>query len=130
MFFLASEFDESEISFLVAKGWRKFGVYFFQSSCPECQECVSIRVISDEFEPSKSQKRNLKKNRDIDVAFGPLKFSERAFEIYKNHSSQRFSQKCNLEEFVISFFSPSAPGLQSEFYLDGELIGMGFLDRG
>jgi len=129
-YFLASELDESDVSFLLAKGWRKFGVSFFQPSCPDCQECVPIRVISDEFKPSKSQKRNLKKNRDIDVVFGPLKFSERAFEIYKDHSNQRFSQECNLEEFIVSFFSPSTPGLQSEFYLNGELIGMGFLDKG
>ena len=129
-YFLASELDESEISFLLAKGWRKFGVYFFQPSCPDCQECIPVRVISDEFKPSKSQRRNLKKNRNIDVVFGPLKFSARAFEIYKDHSSQRFSQECNLEEFISGFFSPSTPSLQSEYYLNGELIGLGFLDKG
>ena len=71
-YFLASELDESDISFLLAKGWRKFGVYFFQPSCPDCQECVPIRVISDEFKPSKSQRRNLKKNREVS---GPAKGS-------------------------------------------------------
>jgi arginine-tRNA-protein transferase len=129
-YFLASDLDESEISFLLAKGWRKFGVYFFQPSCPDCQECIPVRVISDEFKPSKSQRRNLKKNSDIDVVFGPLKYSERAFEIYKDHSSQRFSQESNLEEFISGFFSPSTPSLQSEYYLDGKLIGLGFLDKG
>lgn len=91
-YFLASGLDESEISFLLEKGWRKFGIYFFQPSCPDCRECVPFRVISDEFKPSKSQRRNLKKNKNTDVVFGPLKFSERAFEIYQNHSNQRFSQ--------------------------------------
>ena len=129
-YFLASELDESDISFLLAKGWRKFGLYFFQPSCPACQECVPLRVISDEFKPSKSQRRNLKKNVDIDVVFGPLKFSERAYERYKIHSHHRFSQECNPKEFIMSFYSPSTPSLQSEFYLDGELIGLGFLDRG
>jgi arginyl-tRNA--protein-N-Asp/Glu arginylyltransferase len=27
-YFFASELDESDVSFLLAKGWRKFGVYF------------------------------------------------------------------------------------------------------
>ena len=129
-YFLASELNESDISFLLAKGWRKFGVYFFQPSCPDCRECIPVRVLCDEFKPSKSQRRNLKKNSNIDVVFGPLKYSERAFEIYKDHSKQRFSQKCNLEEFISGFFSPSVPSLQSEYYLDGELIGLGFLDKG
>ncbi len=129
-YFLASGLDGTEISFLLAKGWRKFGVYFFQPSCPDCRECVPIRVVSDEFMPSKSQRRNLKKNRDVDVVFGPLKFSERAFEIYKDHSNQRFSQECNHEEFITGFFSPSTPSLQSEYYLNGELVGLGFLDKG
>lgn len=129
-YFLASELDESDISFLLAKGWRKFGVYFFQPFCPGCRECVPIRVMADTFTPSKSQRRNLKKNRDIHVVFGPLKYSERAFEIYRDHSSRRFSQGGSPEEFIANFFAPSTPGLQSEFYLDGKLIGMGFLDKG
>ena len=129
-YFLASELNESDISFLLAKGWRKFGVYFFQPSCPDCSECIPVRVLCDGFKPSKSQRRNLKKNSNIYVVFGPLKYSERAFEIYKDHSKQRFSQECNLEEFISGFFSPSVPSLQSEYYLDGELIGLGFLDKG
>ncbi len=129
-YFLASKLDESEVSFLLAKGWRKFGVYFFQPSCPDCRECIPLRVLTSKFKPSKSQRRNLKKNTDIEVVFAPLKFSERAFEIYKTHSHQRFSQECNLEEFITNFYSPSTPCLQSEFYLNGELIGLGFLDRG
>ena len=129
-YFLASELNESDISFLLAKGWRKSGVYFFQPSCPDCSECIPVRVLCEEFKPSKSQRRNLKKNSNIYVVFGPLKYSERAFEIYKDHSKQRFSQKCNLEEFISGFFSPSVPSLQSEYYLDGELIGLGFLDKG
>ena len=129
-YFLASELNESDISLLLAKGWRKFGVYFFQPSCPDCSECIPVRVLCDEFKPSKSQRRNLKKNSNIDIVFAPLKYSERAFEIYKDHSSQRFSQDCNLEEFISGFFSPSVPSLQSEYYLNGELIGLGFLDKG
>ncbi len=50
--------------------------------------------------------------------------------LVEDYSNQRFSQECNLEEFIVSFFSPSTPGLQSEFYLNGELIGLGFLDKG
>ena len=76
------------------------------------------------------EQSNLKKNRNTDVVFGPLKFSERAFEIYKYHSNQHFSQECDLDEFFSGFFSPSTPSLQSEYYLDGELIGLGFLDKG
>lgn len=129
-YFLASELNETDISFLLAKGWRKFGIYFFQPSCPECRECVPIRVLSNEFKPSKSQRRNLKKNSKIKVDFGPLKFSERAFEIYKDHSFQRFSQESDREEFILNFYSSSTPGMQSEFYLNGELIGLGFLDKG
>ena len=129
-YFLASELDESDISFLLSKGWRKFGTFFFQPVCPKCRECIPIRIVTDEFKPSKSQRRNLKRNRDIEVIPGPLKFSERAFEIYQDHSLQKFSQKGNLENFILNFYSPSVPGLQSEFYLNGNLIGVGYLDKG
>lgn len=128
--FFARELNEKEMASLLADGWRKFGIHFFRPSCPECISCLPLRVKTQSFTPSKSQKRNLKNNRNIEVKFGPLSYSPRIYEIYRAHSMERFSQTTSLEDFLFAFYSPSCPVLQSEYYLDGELIGVGFLDKG
>lgn len=128
--FFAKDLDEKEMADLLADGWRKFGIHFFRPSCPGCTSCLPLRIISKTFSPSKSQKRNLKANREIEVKFGPLSYSPRIYQIYEAHSRKRFSQLTSLEDFLFAFYSPSCPSLQSEYYLDGKLIGAGFLDMG
>lgn len=129
-YFLAHNLNEQEISYLLSEGWRKFGIYFFRTSCPDCRNCIPLRVPTADFSPSKSQRRNLKKNENIVVKFGQPQFNYRAYEIYEAHSKTRFSQDCDMELFIQNFYTPSCPGLQSEYYLDDKLIGVGFLDRG
>lgn len=129
-YFFAHELNEEDTDHVLAQGWRKFGIHFFRPSCPGCNQCIPVRVLTKEFKPSRSQKRNLKKNVNVEVRFGPLIFTSRIYEIYSAHSAERFNQKADLENFLVGFYTPSCPSLQSEYYLDGQLIGVGFLDIG
>jgi len=127
-FFLAVEVGAGELSALLRSGWRKFGPYFFRPACPDCRSCIPLRVPVADFAPSRSQRRVLRRNADLEVRFGPLRYSEELFRIYRNHSALRFGQSVDIEEFASAFFLPSCPGLQSELLLAGEPIGVGFLD--
>jgi len=129
-YFFAHELNEEEAGVLLAQGWRKFGIHFFRPSCPACSQCIPVRVLTKEFEPSRSQRRNLKRNAGIEVKFGPLSFVPKIYDLYAAHSAERFNQKADLENFLVGFYTPSCPSLQSEYFLDGELIGAGFLDVG
>ena len=128
--FFARSLSEADIASFLAKGWRKFGIHFFRPACPGCLDCVPLRVLTKEFYPSKSQRRVLKKCSEVDVRFGPPRFSDRIYQIFEEHSAERFSQASDLEGFLTSFYLPACPGLQSEYYIGGELLGVGFLDRG
>lgn len=111
------------------RGWRKFGFYYFKPSCPHCQKCIPVRVPAKEYRPSRSQKRVLSKNRHLRVTFGPLSFNDRIFELYCDHSENRFGKDNNdPADFFSSFYSPSCPSLQSEYYDGDTLVGVGFLD--
>jgi len=129
-YFFAQQVTSQEISYVLARGWRKFGLYYFRPVCPQCRQCIPIRVRVDRFKPTKSQRKNLRKNQQIVVKFGPLTFQESIYEIYKDHSTNRFNQEHTLDGFLFNFYTPSCPTLQSEFYLDGKLIAAGFLDVG
>ena len=129
-FFLAGQLSSTEISQYLALGWRKFGLYYFRPACPDCRACTPLRIPVAEFVPSRSQRRILKKGAALTAHFGKLRLSDRAFAIYRDHSLQRFGQEPDAEEFLLNFYLPSCPSMQTEIYLDREMVGIGFLDRG
>ena len=103
-------------------------MYYFRPKCDDCYDCIPIRVLADKFKPTRSQKRILKKNSEITVKFNPLKYSDKIYEIYRDHSENRFGKETDIEDFIANFYSESCPSLQSEYYLNDELIAVGFLD--
>lgn len=128
-YFFARKVTAPELEALLASGWRKFGIYYFRIACPDCRECRPIRVLSNELLLSKSQRRVMRKNRNTQVHFGPLRHSPEIYQIYCDHSWNRFRQHSSLEEFLRAHYYKSCPGLQAEYYLDDKLIAVGFLDR-
>jgi arginine-tRNA-protein transferase len=46
-------------------GFRRSQTVAYRPSCLDCQACVSVRVVAEEFEPSATQKRNLRRNGDL-----------------------------------------------------------------
>ncbi len=127
-YFLAAGLSAGELAPLLASGWRKFGPYFFRPACPDCRQCIPLRVEVSRFRPSASQRRVLRRNRDLEVRAVPLDCSEEGFALYQAHSRARFGQETDREGFVASFYRPSCPGLQLELRLGGKLLGLGILD--
>lgn len=50
---------------LAETGFRRIENWVYQPACPNCSACKPIRVVTDQFIPSKTQKRIQKKNVDI-----------------------------------------------------------------
>jgi leucyl-tRNA---protein transferase len=46
-------------------GFRRSQNVAYRPSCLDCNACISVRVVASEFEPSSTQKRNLKRNGDL-----------------------------------------------------------------
>ena len=55
-------------SWLMHQGFRRSGDQIYRPYCENCNACQSIRVITQAFKPSKSQKRLIKKNKHLVVA--------------------------------------------------------------
>jgi arginine-tRNA-protein transferase len=130
--FFAVDVSDTELEELLETGWRKFGIYFFRPACPGCRSCVPLRVSVGDFTPSKSQRRVLRKAAAAGVAMrlSPLRYTDRIFQIYTDHSRIRFTQETDKNDFMESFYTPSCPSVQSEYYIDDQLVGVGFLDCG
>ncbi len=127
--FAASELNENETELLLSSGWRKFGMQFFRPFCAECKQCVPVRVRARELLLSDSLKKVVNRNKNTEVTFGPLEYSEEAYRIYAGHSEFRFNQQSDPEHFRHSLCYSSCPSLMTSYYVDGKLQGTGFLDR-
>ncbi|MDT0594017.1 arginyltransferase [Glaciecola petra] len=52
---------------LIQVGFRRSGEQLYRPHCENCKACESIRIICAKFLPSKSQKRVLSKNKDVQI---------------------------------------------------------------
>ncbi len=48
-------------------GFRRSQTVAYRPSCLDCQACVSVRVMAGKFQPSGTQRRDLKRNSDLIV---------------------------------------------------------------
>jgi len=70
-------------------GFRRSQTVAYRPSCVDCQACVSVRVVADEFAPSKAQKRILKRNSDLIVTeCRPWATSEQ-FDLLRDYLAKR-----------------------------------------
>ena len=70
-------------------GFRRSQTVAYRPSCVDCQACVSVRVVTSEFAPSKAQKRILKRNSDLVVTeCRPWATSEQ-FELLRDYLAKR-----------------------------------------
>ena len=59
--------DTAAYSWLMHQGFRRSGDQIYRPHCAQCQQCQSLRVVTNSFVPSKSQKRLANKARDFQV---------------------------------------------------------------
>ncbi|MEO1749589.1 MAG: arginyltransferase, partial [Pseudomonadota bacterium] len=50
---------------LTQGGFRRSQNIAYRPACENCRACVSVRLLADEYEPTKSQKRVAKRNTDL-----------------------------------------------------------------
>ncbi|AWW73963.1 arginyltransferase [Erythrobacter sp. KY5] len=70
-------------------GFRRSQTVAYRPSCLDCQACVSVRVVAGEFRPSSTQKRDIKRNRDLIVTECRPWATDEQFELLTKYLSVR-----------------------------------------
>ena len=114
---------------MINRGFRRSGRIFYQNQCRGCESCVPIRVLAEQFVPSKSQRKIWKKNQDLKVTLQPAKFDAEAFAIYDLFTQDRFNCSATAEDFQ-QFLVKTAVDTQMAKYYDhtGKMVAVGWLD--
>jgi arginine-tRNA-protein transferase len=119
-----------------AEGWRHFGVIFvryrnsFHGGKP--YSVLPLRIDLERFGLSRSQKRVLAKNRDLEVVVRPSFIDHDKQSLFEKHRV-RFDD--NVPDSLFNFLSPNpaevpCPNLEICLYRHKRLIGVTFLDVG
>lgn len=77
---------------LTQGGFRRSQNIAYRPACEGCRACVSVRIIVDEFEPTKSMKRVLAANTDLTAREYPAEPSTEQFSLFRQYLDSRHQQ--------------------------------------
>lgn len=111
-------------------GFRRSGEFFYRPKCAGCQECRPLRTPVERFRASKSQRRALKKNRDVVVTVAPPALTREKEKIYERYCAARHGWAEGNPPPEMEGFLYSSPvlSLEFEYRLKGRLMAVSITD--
>ena len=122
-------------SAVIERGWRRFGKYYFHPICEGCNECKSLRILVDEFTPTKSQKKALKRNKNTKTIIQKPTLTSEHITLYnryhrwKNERSGWNHRNITEREYFENFVNGSYDfGKEVLYYIDNKLVAVDLID--
>ncbi len=134
--FYAFNVSPPRLDWLLANGWRHFGAHFFRYNLGfyenEIRAVQPLRVALFEFILSKSQRRILKRNRDLQTFVRPIVIDAEKENLFRRHK-RRF--KRDAPRSIYDFLDASAANTPCEameicVYDEEQLLAASFFDVG
>lgn len=120
----------------LARGYRRQGTVFYRTVCRECAACKPLRLETERFRLSRSQKRTVRMNAGVSVRILPHPaLTREKIELYKKYQKTKHGDpdrgKIREYEMILSglhYGYPSA--VEMNYSLGDALIGVGIVDEG
>lgn len=134
--FHASEVTREQMDLLLAEAWRHFGTYFFRYNLgfygEDIRRVEPLRIRIADFHLSKSQRRVLRRNADLDCKIRPIEITEESENLFHSHKV-RFAS--DVPRSIYDFLSDEPATIPSDtselaVYLDGKLVAVSYFDEG
>jgi len=128
--FWADDFPPELYHDFMDQGFRRSGRIFYRPVCDKCSECRPLRVVTAEFRPTKSQRRVLNKNSDVDVRVGRPSCTRDKLKIYSDYlASQHDGQQSDsAEDFERFLYSSPILTLEFEYRVKRRIVAVGIVD--
>jgi arginyl-tRNA--protein-N-Asp/Glu arginylyltransferase len=132
--FEADRITPAQLDTVLANGWRHFGSYFFRYNLGfldlDIQRVLPLRIRLADFAASKSQRRVLRRNEDLDVTIEAIAIDQTIEELFDRHK-RRFIHNVppSIFEFMPAGQAPCETK-QLSVRKNGELIAASFFDVG
>lgn len=134
--FYAAQVSPTHLDQLLADGWRHFGEHFFRYNVGfhdnDLRRVLPLRIRLKNFITSKSQRRILRKNRDLQIVVRPIEITPEKEVLFETHK-KRF--KHSVPDSIYDFLSaaPAAVPCEALEICVGareKLLAASFLDVG
>ena len=124
---------------LLNQGFRRYYSLVYHTQCKGCKECIPIRICARDFEASKSQRRVLNKNQDVEVTVvtDPAEFStdEKAL-MYRTYNAYHNKEKADFTPLTLQEAKEDLQNMNSgysgvinlDYKVDGRLLGVSIID--
>lgn len=114
------------------QGFRRSQNVLYRPTCPSCTACMSARVNSAEFTPSKSQKRVLRRNKTLRREVKTPWATEEHYELFQKYLGHRHADggMADMDVFEFSAMIEETP-VQSrvvEYYDEDTLVAACLID--
>ena len=86
------DMDMSTYNQLIRHGFRRSGGYIYRPHCPQCRECISVRIPVRQHRYSRNEKRTIRRNADIKINAMPGRFREEHFDLYRRYINSRHDE--------------------------------------
>ncbi|GAB6053783.1 arginyltransferase [Magnetospira thiophila] len=73
-------------------GFRRSHNIAYAPICPTCRACVPVRIVVADFTPSRTQRRLIRINRDLNVEILPAKGTLQQFGLFSAYQKLRHSE--------------------------------------
>jgi arginyl-tRNA--protein-N-Asp/Glu arginylyltransferase len=120
---------------LLAAGYRRLGCALYRNICYVCRSCQPLRIETDSFAASRSQKRTLKKNRDVRVEVNTPCVTPEKGALYKQyviskHSAETEGDCEDIARTLANLHYGYRGSIEMDYFLGDTLIGVGIVDAG
>lgn len=134
--FYAERVPAGDLDILLAGGWRHFGERFYRYTPGfyknEIRVVLPLRVRLDRFRPSKSQRRCLRRNADLECDIKPAEVTPEIEELFLAHRT-RFANDAPYSLYDFLSYEPATlptPGLMLEVRDGDELLAASYFEVG
>jgi arginyl-tRNA--protein-N-Asp/Glu arginylyltransferase len=134
--FVAFSASPERMDSLWRQGWRHFGPQFARYSYRRWKDRIlgvrPLRINLQRFVPSKSQRRILRRNQDLEMTIQPAVLDDERYQLFEIHK-RRFETQVpdSLENFLgpdLEFYPCALVEITAR--LEGRLIAASYLDLG
>ena len=134
--FYADQVSPVQIDRLLADGWRHFGEHFTRYNIGihenKLRRVLPLRIRLKDFKLSKSQRRVLKKNQDLQTVIRPIEITAEKEILFESHK-RRFSHSVPDSLYTFLSVSPAdvpCKALEVCVYEKEKLLAASFFDVG
>jgi arginine-tRNA-protein transferase len=135
-YLIPSEAESAYFHEYLSRGYRRLDAVFYHNCCRGCSACLPIRLVAGDYAPSRSQKRTLRENEDLDVIVLPAPVvTDQKVHLYEKylrtkHGKAGGEEGGDPEKVLRMLHCGWDHALEMDYYLGKRLIGIGIVDEG